>query len=181
MLKLEKFKSHYPIIVYYDGACKLCRSEMNNIAARDHASRLVLIDCNTPSFDYAALGIAKVAMLNEIHARKADGTWLRGVDVFIAMYHAVNLGWVARAMAHPRVKPLAMAFYPWFVRNRYWLSQLGLHKIMDVFAWRARTKMQADQTLKQQAERAFANSAACKSGVCLPSAKLSSNRVENQT
>jgi predicted DCC family thiol-disulfide oxidoreductase YuxK len=181
MLKLENLGMRYPITVYFDGACKLCRSEINNIAARDHAARLVLIDCNTPRFDYAALDLTQTAMLNEIHARNADGAWLRGVDVFIAMYQAVELGWVASVMAHPLVKPRAMAFYPWLVHNRYWLSQLGLHKIMEVFAWRARTKAQAGQTLKHQAERAYANSAACKSGVCLPSAKLPSNGVENQT
>ncbi len=173
-MKLENFESLYPLTVYYDGACKLCRSEIDNIAARNHAARLVLIDCNTPSFDYAALGVTKAAMLNQIHARGHAGTWLRGVDVFIAMYHAVDLGVVARLMAHPLVKPRAIAFYPWLVRNRYWLSRLGLHHIMAVFAWRARA-------VNKRAASAVANSAACKNGACLVSDKLPSNIVENKS
>lgn len=173
-MKPENCESLYPLTVYYDGACKLCSSEIDNIAARDHADRLVLLDCNTPSFDYAELGVPKSVMLNEIHARNYAGTWLRGVDVFIAMYHAVDLGFVARLIAHPIVKPRAMAFYPWLVRNRYWLSRLGLHKIMEVFAWRARAA-------NKRATLALANSATCKNGICLVSDKLPLNIVEKKS
>ena len=73
----------YPLTVYYDGGCKLCTSEIDNIAARDVQKRLVLINCNTPSFDYVTVGATRQAMLNAIHARAADGAWLLGVDVFI--------------------------------------------------------------------------------------------------
>lgn len=173
-MKLGNFESPYPLTVYYDGACKLCRSEIDNIAARNHAARLVLIDCNTSSFDHAALGVTKAAMLNEIHARSHGGTWVRGVDVFIAMYHAVDLGVVARLMAHPLVKSCAMAFYPWLVRNRYWLSRLGLHKMMAVFAWRARA-------VNKRAALALANSGACKNGACSLSDKLPPNIAENKS
>ncbi len=162
MLKLENLQLPTQLTIYYDGGCKLCRSEIDNIAARDHASRLLLIDCNISSFDYAALGLTKTAMLNEIHARKTDGEWLRGVDVFIAMYQAVELDWIARCMAHPLVKPRAVAFYPWLVRNRHWLSRLGLHKIMAVFAQSARR----EQNLRALATVANTNSAACNTALC---------------
>jgi predicted DCC family thiol-disulfide oxidoreductase YuxK len=164
-LKPKNFGCVYPLTVYFDGGCKLCASEIDNIAARDIEQRLVLVDCNTPSFDYAALGTNQEAMLNEIHALAIDGTWLRGVDVFIAMYEAVDLGVIAKIMAHPLVKPLAMAFYPWLVRNRYRLSQLGLHKVLGGFAHAARRK-QASPLLRKRAEIANINSAACRNGAC---------------
>ncbi len=170
-MKAKNLEFIYPLTVYFDGACKLCASEIDNIAARDIGQRLVLVDCNTPSFDYAALGTNRDAMLNEIHARATDGTWLRGVDVFIAMYQAVDLGVVANALAHPIVKPLAMRFYPWLVRNRYYLSQLGLHEVLGLFAHTARRK-EASQLLRKRAESANVNSAACRNGTCQRAAEL---------
>ncbi len=120
----------YPITIYFDGSCKLCSSEINNLVARDKHSAILLVDCSPVDFDDRGLPANRETMMNVIHARDAAGEWLRGVDVFIAAYQAADMNFVSRMLAHRWVKPLAALGYPWVVRNRYWLSRLGLHHLM---------------------------------------------------
>jgi predicted DCC family thiol-disulfide oxidoreductase YuxK len=153
----------YPLTVYYDHSCSMCRSEIENIAARDTRNELVMIDCSHAQFDATALPYGQQEMMDCITAQDAAGAWHRGVDVFIAMYDAVDMGWVARALVHPRVKPLAIRGYPWIVRNRHFLSTLGLHHVMNVFA--ARTKQKRAEA-DARAAAAFAKSQGCATTTC---------------
>jgi predicted DCC family thiol-disulfide oxidoreductase YuxK len=121
----------YPITIYFDGSCKLCSSEINNLVARDKHGGILLVDCSPVDFDDRGLPANREAMMNMIHARDAAGEWLRGVDVFIAAYRAADLNFVSRMLAHRWIKPLAARGYPWVVRNRFWLSKLGLHRVMQ--------------------------------------------------
>ncbi len=120
----------YPITIYFDGSCKLCSSEINNLVARDKHQAILLVDCSPEDFDDRGLPANRETMMNMIHARDAAGEWLRGVDVFIAAYRAADMNFVSRVLAHRWVKPLAARGYLWVVRNRYWLSRLGLHHVM---------------------------------------------------
>jgi predicted DCC family thiol-disulfide oxidoreductase YuxK len=121
----------YPITIYFDGSCKLCSSEINNLVARDKHGAILLIDCSAVDFDDRGLPANRETMMNMIHARDAAGVWLRGVDVFIAAYRAADLNFISRVLAHRWIKPLAERGYPWVVRNRFWLSRLGLHRVMQ--------------------------------------------------
>jgi hypothetical protein len=47
-----------------------------------------------------------------IHARRADGQVLKGVEVFRLAYEAVGLGWVSAAMRLPLLRPLAECGLP---------------------------------------------------------------------
>lgn len=152
----------YPLTVYYDHSCALCRSEIENIAARDVRGDLVMIDCSHALFDASGMRFTQEEMMNCISARDDSGVWHRGVDVFIAMYDAVEMSWVSRMLAHPRVKPLAARGYPWIVRNRHFLSTLGLHHVMNRFAVRAKRRR-----AELDAEAAFAKSRACAAGSCV--------------
>jgi predicted DCC family thiol-disulfide oxidoreductase YuxK len=147
---------HYPLTVYFDGSCKLCASEIGNLAARDTAGKLVMVDCSPPDFDLTGIPATHVELMNLIHAQDARGNWIRGVDVFVAAYAAARLPWVSAVLAHPRIKPYAQSAYPWVVRNRYYLSLLGLHKIMNFFSQRAR----------RRAQHALARTQACKTQGC---------------
>lgn len=120
----------YPITIYFDGSCKLCSSEINNLVARDKHHAILLVDCSPEDFDDRGLPANRETMMNMIHARDATGQWLRGIDVFIAAYRAADMNFVSRMLAHRWVKPLAERAYPWVVRNRHLLSRLGLHRVM---------------------------------------------------
>lgn len=121
----------YPITIYFDGSCKLCSSEINNLVARDKYEAILLVDCSPQDFDDRGLPANRETMMNMIHARDAAGVWLRGVDVFIAAYRAADLNFVSRMLAHRWIKPLAARAYPWVVRNRFRLSRLGLPRLMQ--------------------------------------------------
>ncbi len=123
----------YPITIYFDASCQLCSSEINNLVARDKHRAILLVDCSPVDFDDRSLPANRETMMNIIHARDAAGVWLRGVDVFIAAYRAANLNFISRLLAHRLIKPLAARGYPWVVRNRFRLSQLGLHRVMNWF------------------------------------------------
>jgi predicted DCC family thiol-disulfide oxidoreductase YuxK len=145
-----------PLTVFYDGTCKLCRSEFENIGARDLFGELILIDCSPLDFDASALPVSRDVLMNVIHARDATGKWISGVDVFIAAYQAADLNWVSAILHHRWLKPAAIRAYPWLVRNRYRIAALGLHRILNLLTHRA--------TLRARGEVALARASACKNG-----------------
>lgn len=147
----------YPLTIYFDGSCRLCRSEIENIAARDAAKRLIMIDCSPPDFDASGMPASRAFMMDMIHARDAAGEWIIGVDVFIAAYQAADVNLVSSLLAHPWIKPRAAEIYPWVVRNRYRISALGMHKILNAFTQGA---------LRKRARLALAQSQACKEDAC---------------
>ena len=144
-----------PITVYYDHSCRLCRSEIENLSARDNNGSLHMVDCSGPLFDASDLPFDQATLMNCIHARDAKGHWLKSTDVFVVCYRAAQLQTIARAFEF--AKPLAQRVYPWIVRNRYILSGLGIHKLFNALTHRH---------LQRQAQTAWANSQSCKDGAC---------------
>lgn len=125
----------YPLTVYYDASCPICASEIDAIKAHDTRDRLNLVDCSAQVMADTApanSGIDRAALMQAIHARDADGNWLRGVDVFAAVYGAVGIDALARLWSSPRLRPVWQRLYPWIARNRQWLSRLGAPRVI---AW----------------------------------------------
>lgn len=126
-------KVAYPLTIYYDASCPLCATEMNTIKAHDVQHRLTLVDCSAdPMADDAPAqaGIPRAELMQAIHARAANGVWLRGVDVFAAAYGAAGINAMARLWSYPRLRPLWNALYPWIARNRQLLSRLGAPRVI---------------------------------------------------
>ena len=124
-------KVHYPLTVYYDASCPLCRAEVETLKARDRDDVLELVDCSTPGFA-AVGGVTQEAMMARIHARDAQGRWLRGLDVFAAIYAAAGLRFLARLYASAALRPLLDRVYPWIADHRQLLSRLGLPRLFDL-------------------------------------------------
>jgi len=125
----------YPLTIYYDASCPLCRAEMETLKSRDMADALRLVDCSSPTFDertIAAEGVTRAHMMARIHARDDAGRWLRGMDVFAAVYAAAGLRVLARIYATRRLRPLFDRLYPWIADHRQALSRFGLPRL---FAW----------------------------------------------
>jgi predicted DCC family thiol-disulfide oxidoreductase YuxK len=151
-----------PLTIYYDGSCRMCTSEIENLAARSAPGDLVMIDCSPADFDTSHLPADHETMMNLIHAVDAKGQWFKGVDVFIAAYETAQMGWVANILAHPLMRPQADRAYPWVVRNRYRIAKLGLHRVLNLFTHRA---------LLRRAHEAAAHSAGCKNDACVLNTK----------
>lgn len=146
----------WPLVIYYDAACPLCREEMHALAAHDHAARLQLVDASNPGFDdehTRAAGLGHAALMRLIHARDAEGRWYRGVEVFELAYGAAGLTGIAAMWGHPRLRPLWDRLYPWVARFRQPLSRLRLNRFYGALVRRA-------------AARAQRRAGACAAGAC---------------
>jgi predicted DCC family thiol-disulfide oxidoreductase YuxK len=117
----------YPLAVYYDASCPLCRTEIETLKARDVEDLLYLVDCSTGVIAFQ--DVTREDMMARIHARDATGRWLRGIDVFAAVYRAAGLRILARIYASPRLRPLLDRVYPWIADHRQLLSRLGLSRL----------------------------------------------------
>ncbi len=132
----------FPLTIFYDDSCPLCRAEMNEIKRCDSRDRLHLLDCSKAGFcdaTAAGKGILRDDMMRLIHARDASGRWLVGVEVFIAVYRAIGIESVARMFESSTLRPFWDRFYPWIARHRMALSRLGITQVFAVcVGWAAR-------------------------------------------
>lgn len=151
----------WPLVIYYDASCPLCREEMHALAGHDREHRLRLVDASgswSGDADTQAAGLTSAELMRLIHARDAEGRWYRGVEVFELAYGAAGLVSIARLWGHPRLRPLWDRIYPWIARFRQPLSRLRLNRLYGALVRRA-------------AARAQRRAAACKDGACpLPEA-----------
>ncbi|TAG49955.1 MAG: DUF393 domain-containing protein [Betaproteobacteria bacterium] len=146
----------YPITIYYDASCPLCRREIDLLKQFDTASQIALVDCS-PN-DYQGEGEhTRAAMMKLIHAKDAGGRWLIGAPVFAAAYAATGFSAIARLWGAKWLQPFWRVVYPWIADNRTLLSKLGAMSAMTkTLHWfHARS-----------AQRALANSAQCQNDAC---------------
>lgn len=113
--------------VLIDGRCPLCRREAEFLRRLDGGrKRLALQDISAPGFDPARFGRSLDELMAQIHGVAADGTVVRGMEVFRRAYGAVGLGWLLTPTRLPVVRQAADAAYRWFARNRLrWTGRGG--------------------------------------------------------
>ncbi len=136
----------WPLLIYYDASCPLCREEMHALKAHDAADCLRLVDASPPGFadpELTAAGIAQADLMRLIHARDASGQWFIGVEVFELAYSAAGLHGMARVWANPRLRPFWNRLYPWIARLRQPLSWLRLNRAYGWMVRRAAARAQA--------------------------------------
>jgi len=112
------------LTLYYDGLCPFCVASMRRLRGWDRAGRLAFVDIAAPGFDPAPLGVGLAALRRELHALRADGVLLVGIDSMLAAY---TLAGRARRVWLLRIRPLRpglAALYRWFARHRYRMSRL---------------------------------------------------------
>ncbi len=130
---------NYPLTVYFDASCRLCRSEMQNIKAHDDKNLLVLIDCSVSDFDdtvFMVPSINKSAMMNRLHVQDANGRWVIGVEAFEVIYRTVGMDIIATLWGGKFTRPLIEQLYPWVVKHRHILSRMGFATLLEKYAAR---------------------------------------------
>jgi hypothetical protein len=104
------------------------RSQMR-AAELDLGDSLMLVDCSAAGFDdapFARDGVNRDAMMRRIHARDAEGRWIRGIDVFAFAYRAAGFPRLARFLASRTLRSLLDRAYGFVADHRNSLSRLGL-------------------------------------------------------
>jgi predicted DCC family thiol-disulfide oxidoreductase YuxK len=136
----------YPLTLYFDDSCPLCRAEMAAITRFDHDARIRLVDCSCPSFDDSdcrAAGIATGELMRRLHARDAEGRWRVGVPAVAAAYTAVGLAGIGGFFASPGLQGPLARLYGWLADHRQGLSRIGLTGLFGRYVeWLGRRSLQ---------------------------------------
>lgn len=117
-------ESHYPLSIFYDGSCPICRFDIHNLKARNQEEKLQFIDIASPAFDPTPYGMTQADFMAEIHARRTDGQFVKGMEVFRLAYRAVGLGWAVAPASWDPLRQPADALYRLFARHR---QKIGKH------------------------------------------------------
>jgi len=119
----------YPLTLFFDALCPVCRAEMQSLRARDGACRLRFEDLRAADFAVPS-GTTLERMLTSIHGRTADGRLVAGVETLRLAYRAVGLGWLLAPTAWPLLRGPSERAYLWFARHRFampaWLGLAAL-------------------------------------------------------
>ncbi len=76
------------LIVFYDGACPLCRREIGLIRRLDKRERIEFKDISTPdAAEFCPL--PRDVMLARFHAQRVDGKMLDGAEAFTEAYSQI--------------------------------------------------------------------------------------------
>lgn len=138
----------YPMTIYYDASCPLCNAEINNLQRRSTDGRLAFVDISAPGFASQPPGVTLAQMMALIHARKADGSIIQGMEVFRLAYGAAGIGWVAGALDLPVIGTLAERLYPWIARHRQRFPRFLVRWLFDRPVQRAAEKSAAQAHCK---------------------------------
>lgn len=112
----------YPLTIYFDGACGVCRQEMDKFKARDKHQRLRFVDISQPGFEAGQFGLDRKQVRIYLHVKDSDGRLSRGVDAFAAIWQALGYKILPQLCRSVFVKPWARLFYRIFSRYRYFFS-----------------------------------------------------------
>jgi predicted DCC family thiol-disulfide oxidoreductase YuxK len=105
--------------VFYDGDCPVCRREAHHIDKLSPAGSANFIDIADPSFVAREHGLDGAAVQRELHARRADGTLVTGVDALAEMWQLVpRYRFLAALTRTPGVRQLMQVGYAVFARLR---------------------------------------------------------------
>lgn len=105
-------------VVFYDGACPLCRAEIGVYARRDGGQALCFVDVAAPDAILPP-GLSRDQALARFHVAAADGTLLSGAAAFAEMWRCVpGWRWLGDIAAHPLVLRGLEIVYRAFLRVR---------------------------------------------------------------
>lgn len=110
-------------VVFYDGACPLCRREIAHYRRIDREARLRWIDAAAKAEVLARHDLSLQAAMTELHVLDAAGHWQRGVDAFLVIWqHLPGYRWLGRLVRGLYLrKPLGFLyrhFATWRYRRR---------------------------------------------------------------
>ncbi len=117
----------YPLTIYYDASCPMCKTEMETLKETDTENKLILKDCSDKNLSVpTSCPVTREEMMERIHAIDANGIWIKSVDVFAVAYDASGYKTISKIWASKTLKPILSRAYPFIADNRKWLSKTPL-------------------------------------------------------
>jgi predicted DCC family thiol-disulfide oxidoreductase YuxK len=111
--KVEGMDEQGELVVCYNGACPVCRAEIEHYRRRaGEAADLAFLDVAADRDGAARLGISGDIGFRRLHIVAPDGRIVGGVPAFAAIWARLpGYRWLAQAMTWPIVGALAVALY----------------------------------------------------------------------
>ena len=107
------------IIVYFDGRCPLCATEIHHYQRLSPSVPIKYVDITHSEFNAEAEGVDPVKVHREMHVRLVDGKLAIGVDAFIALWNAFpRYRFAARWARNPIFYRMLKAGYFCFAKIR---------------------------------------------------------------
>ena len=110
------------IEVFFDGGCPLCLREVTMLRRWDKRDKIRFTDIDAAGFQPESLGKTRSELMDQMHGRLPDGTWIRGVEVFRRLYHAVGFGPLVAISRLPLISQTLDLGYLLFAKNRLRLT-----------------------------------------------------------
>jgi len=104
--KTAKLTQMQEIEVFYDGACPLCKREIDWLRKKDTANRIIFTDISNPDFEAEPTGKTYQELMARIHGRLPSGQLIEGVEVFRRLYAAVGYKTLVSLSRWPVVRTL---------------------------------------------------------------------------
>ncbi|MGZ9031454.1 MAG: demethoxyubiquinone hydroxylase family protein [Burkholderiaceae bacterium] len=106
-------------VVYFDGACPLCRREIAHYRGQEGAAAIVWVDAASCESADLGVNLARNAALARLHARRADGSLVSGVATFVMIWSRLPAyRWLAPFVSSRPVLSVLEVGYSAFLRLR---------------------------------------------------------------
>ena len=109
----------YPLTLYYESACPLCNAEITNLKSRDTAELLRFTDICAPGFVPPLDNITQQDLLGTMHAQRADGVIVKGVEALGLAYSATGSSRFGALIRWPVIGAIAARAYQLLARIRH--------------------------------------------------------------
>jgi predicted DCC family thiol-disulfide oxidoreductase YuxK len=107
-------------VVFFDGACPLCRREIAHYRRIDRSERLRWVDASVEADTLAAHDLDLERAMAELHVLDGAWRWHRGVDAFVLIWSRLPpYRWLARLVSLPGLHSLLEIVYRRFAVWRY--------------------------------------------------------------
>ncbi len=111
--------------LYYDGACPLCRAEINKLRI---LTRGKLEFENIHDLEHAADLPDRQTLMSRLHLRTADGEWLTGLDANIRAWRHTPLRYLWCALGSWPLRPFSSRAYEFWLRRRQKTQSCNLNQ-----------------------------------------------------
>lgn len=114
------------LTIFYDGACPLCRREIDFYQRRRGAEKLSWVDVSRCSEEEVAPGLSKQAALARFHVQSSDGSLASGGEAFARLWTSLpGFRTIGRILQLPPLAWLAERGYRLFLKFRPHLQNLA--------------------------------------------------------
>ena len=112
------------MIIFYDGNCPLCSTEMQQLKQADKHSLITLEDLNAADFSERYRHINKNQALTYLQAQLKNGEMIYGLDVTYQAWKTVGKHRWLKLFRLPVIRIFADWSYIFFAKHRHSISRL---------------------------------------------------------